>query len=90
MTEIELIDLGFKRVDITPEESGGDEGFYYYVCELSGSNYQFALMSNENDNTINGKWWVSFFEVDEYKYTDKNQVSDIIKSITGKGYEYTG
>ena len=86
MSEIDLVDLGFKRVDITSEESGGD-GFYYYVCELSKNNLDFCLISNENDNTINGKWWVSFFEVEEYIYKNRNQVSDIISSITGNKYE---
>jgi len=84
MTEIELIDLGFKRVDITPEEAGDGKGFYYYIHELSENNYQFALMSNENDNTINGKWWVAFMDVDDYKYFDRNVVSSIINSIKGK------
>tara|TARA_R110000803_G_scaffold48837_13_gene101644 strand:+ start:2925 stop:3203 length:279 start_codon:yes stop_codon:yes gene_type:complete len=86
MSEIDLVDLGFKRVEISPEESGG-EGFYYYVCELSLENYNFCLISNENDNTINGKWWVSFFEVKDYIYKDRQQVSDMISAITGKGYK---
>lgn len=84
MTEIELIDLGFKRVEISPEESGDGKGFYYYIYELSENNYTFCLMSNENDNTINGKWWVKFMEVDEYQYFDKKVVGTIINSIKGK------
>lgn len=84
MTEIELVDLGFKRVEISPEESGDGKGFYYYTYDLSENDYTFALMSNENDNTINGKWWVKFMEVDDYTYFDKNVVSSIINSIKGK------
>ena len=41
-------------------------------------------MSNENDNTINGKWWAAFMDVDDYKYFDKNVVGTIINSIKGK------
>ena len=33
MSEIDLVDLGFKRFDVTVEESEG-ESFYYYVYEL--------------------------------------------------------
>lgn len=85
MSEIDLVDLGFKRFDVTVEESEG-ESFYYYVYELSKQNDRFLLVSNEHDNTINGKWWVTWTDTNEYIYKDRQQVSDIISSITGKGY----
>jgi len=84
MTEIDLIDLGFKRIDITVEESGSDKPFYYYINELSKENYRFCMMSNENDNTINSQWWVQFMEVPEYLYMERTQVENIINSIKMK------
>ena len=81
MTEIDLIDLGFRRNEVTSEESGTEEGYYFYVCDLSEDNYQFCLISNENDNTINGKWWVEFMEVKDYKYFERSEIENIIKAI---------
>lgn len=80
MSEIELVDLGFKRIDVTEEESGGNS-FYYYVYELSSDNLSFALISNSQDDTINGKWWVEFLEVPERKYMDAKKLKEMIDLI---------
>ena len=82
MTEIELIDLGFKRNEVSQEESGTEKGFYYYTLDLNDVDDDFCLISNEDDNTINGKWWVEFFNVEGGKqYFDKDTVKGIIDLI---------
>lgn len=80
MTEIELVDLGFKRIDVTQEESGGPS-FYYYIYELAKDNSSFCLISNSQDDTINGKWWVEFLEVPERKYMDAKKLKQLIDLI---------
>lgn len=80
MSEIELVDLGFKRIDVTAEEAGGS-AFYYYVYEFSQENSSFCLISNSQDDTINGKWWVEFLEVPERKYMDAKKLKQIIDLI---------
>jgi hypothetical protein len=58
MTEKELINAGFKRVDVSAEESGMD--FPYHFFNLSNEDESLSLLTNANDeaNTA-GEWSVS-------------------------------
>ena len=45
MTEQELIQLEFKRVDVSPEEAGDEKGFHYFSYDFSDSR-GLSLISN--------------------------------------------
>ena len=71
MKEQDLIDLGFTR------EFG--DGFYYYVYDFSRG---FSLITNANDELINGEWVVEVFETsDKIQFTNIDNVKKLIKLI---------
>ena len=83
MKEQDLIDLGFKRTDVSAEESG-DKAFYYYNIDF-GDQRGISLISPANNEVIDNKWFVEVFEdnnirIDNTK--DLKQLIDIIKRNT--------
>jgi len=77
MTEQDLIDLGFKRTDVSAEESG-DKAFFYYDLDFAPG---FELISNDNDNAVDGKWYVEFFDADGIKFADKKDLEEFINIV---------
>ena len=71
MKEQDLINLGFtKEVE---------EDFYYYVYDFTRG---FSLITNANDELINGKWVVEVFETnDKIQFTNIDNVKKLIKII---------
>jgi hypothetical protein len=61
MTEQELIEEGFERVDVLTEESGDKNDYYYYSLKL---NSDFVLISDESDEIVNSQWQVYCYEID--------------------------
>jgi len=59
MTEEELIEEGFERIDVPIEESGDEEDYYYYRYSLGSG---FSLYSSENTDSPKNKWSVTFEE----------------------------
>lgn len=60
MKEEDLIELGFKRTDVSAEESG-DEAFYYYDIDF-GAQRGISFISPANTDVIDNKWYVEVFE----------------------------
>lgn len=60
MTEQELIDLGFERVDILDEESQNGYDYYFYQKEICD---QIALHSTDNTDVKNDSWELNCFEI---------------------------
>ena len=63
---IDLIDLGFKRTDVSAEESGY-EAFYYY-------DMKFGILGDGVDD----KWYVEIFEDESLKIDKLNDLIDFI------------
>ena len=61
MTEKQLINSGFKKEEVSAEEAGTDKGFYYYTLEIG----DIDLISNPNDQLVNGQWACYFLNSDE-------------------------
>lgn len=61
MTEAELIEEGFERIDVPIEQSGDEKDYYYYRYEL---NPHCTLTSNENTEANIKKWIVNCFEIE--------------------------
>lgn len=59
MTEEELIEEGFERIDVPIEESGDEEDYYYYKFSFGKG---FGLYSSENTDSSKNKWRVTFDE----------------------------
>jgi hypothetical protein len=60
MREIDLIKLGFERVDETPESSGSDEPWYYYAKNIG--QIDFLSCDSDSDEAKKGKWTVDLLE----------------------------
>lgn len=83
MTQEELISLGFKRTDVSAEESG-DYAFYYYDLDF-GSGRAISLISSDNHEAEkNGEWHVEVFEDNTISYNNYQDVSEFIR-IVNKG-----
>ena len=79
MKEQDLLDLGFKRTDVSAEESG-QNAFYYYDIDL-GSNGSISLISPSDDEAENGNWYVEVFEDNKVMFTDKDDLKVLIDII---------
>jgi hypothetical protein len=81
MKEQDLIDLGFERVNVSPEEAGDENGFYYYTYDFSDSR-GLSLISNSNDEAEKVEQWsVEIFDYDNILFTDKKMVLEFINII---------
>lgn len=60
MREINLIKLGFERVNETPESSGCAEPWYYYSKDLAG--ICFLSCESDTDEAKKDKWSVNVLE----------------------------
>lgn len=81
MKEQDLIDLGFERVDVSPEETGDENGFHYYTYDFSDSR-GLSLISNSNDEAEKVEQWsVEIFDYDNITFTDVEQLLEFISII---------
>jgi len=87
MTEKELIDLGFRRIDVKAEESTSPVDWYYYEFIFGGDSHSFDLTSFPSNDTFprTGKendWYVHLVEVDDMVHvTNISDVKVLIHSI---------
>jgi len=79
--EIDLIAFGFEKVVVSPEESGDAHGWYYYELELSNTNENFCLISQESDKISNDIWKVKLFETAEYEFEDRDKLLEFITCL---------
>ena len=79
MKEQDLITLGFKRTDVSAEESGY-EAFYYYDMEF-GNKKVVSLISPSNDEVEDYEWYVTIFEDESLKIDKINDLIDFINRI---------
>ena len=79
MKEQDLIDLGFDRKDVTAEESGEENDWYYY--ELDFANSHLCLISPSNDKVENDEWYVEIFDDNTIRSTNSTDVMAFIDLI---------
>jgi hypothetical protein len=60
MTEQDLIELGFDRIDVPESQSNTGNEFYFFThCGIG-----IEFFTNTSDETNEGDWWVSMFDND--------------------------
>lgn len=74
ITEKDLQNLGFERVDVTAEESGA--GSYHYYLWEPYENSHLSIISSCNDEIESDKWNVYLFDDFENKIVFRN-VDDV-------------
>ena len=81
MKEQDLVELGFKEVNVTAEEAGDDKGFRYYEYEFSRNGLQ--LISNTDDELVDEGWVVEIFEYNDIVFKDKATLTSFMKLVRG-------
>ena len=79
MKEQDLIDLGFKRTDVSAEESG-DEAFYYYDIDF-GDQRGISFISPANNEVIDNKWFVEVFEDNSIRIDTIEDLKELINIL---------
>lgn len=68
MTEEDLIDLGFEKVDITNSDSQNGYDYYFYQKELCDN---VVLHSTDNIDVENNEWELMCWEIPAIKIKTK-------------------
>ena len=76
MKEQDIIDLGFDKESDYCYGGGGE--YHYYVYDFGRS---LSLISNANDEAINGEWYVDIFEEDNVRFTNKKDLERLINLL---------
>jgi hypothetical protein len=82
MTEQELIDLDFQKVEITDTESQNGYDYYYYHKELCSG---VLLHSTDNIDVVGDVWSLKSFEIPALNITERahyDQFLEIMGNIT--------
>ena len=62
ITETDLLNLGFKKETVFPEESGDDHVYDYFTFDI---NNETVLISTSSDECIDNGYSIEFFEIPE-------------------------
>jgi hypothetical protein len=79
MTEQDIIKLGFERNDVTAEQSGYENDWYYYTYDFVSG---LSLITTDNEEANKTGWCVEFFDTnDKIRFTDVKNVEALINLI---------
>ena len=77
MKEQDLIDLGFKRYDISAEESG-DKPYFYFTYNITD---ELCLISTDNDEAERNGWYVELFDYENIEFRNLEDLKTLISVI---------
>jgi hypothetical protein len=80
MTEEDLINLGFQKVDVPDSESQNGYDYYYYKLQLMDD---LVLVSSDSDTVRKNTWEVKNFDWLGARIRDRQSV-EMLKQLTGK------
>jgi len=86
MTEQELIDLKFDKVEILDSESQNGYDYYYYVLDLLPG---LSLISSADDESKDG-WKVYNFDWDIKEPLTKEAIQHLLLVAQSQGYQPQG
>jgi len=78
MTEQDLIELGFEKNDITAEESGYQNDWYYYTYDFVNN---LSLISCDNEEAQIKGWYIEVFEAETIQFYTAEDVKKLIDII---------
>ena len=77
MKEQDLIDLGFKRNDVSAEESG-HVPFYYYTYEITN---ELCLISTDDGEAKKDGWYVELFDYENIEIRNLEDLKTLISIL---------
>ena len=81
MTENDLLQLDFTRVDETAKSSDMPYNWHYYTYDIAN----FCLITPASDEVKDGEWYVEVFETPEIRFTNPTEVS-ILLTLMANNY----
>lgn len=69
--------LGFERVDVSIEESGFDEDYYYYELNIG----DICFITCANDEAVDGKWSCSIFDSIDFTLSQESDLVTMVEII---------
>jgi hypothetical protein len=78
MKEQDLIDVGFKKVHVSKEESGDDEDYSYYILEATEG---ITLVSDAPVENNEDSWSVHSFELDKIFIIDPQNLFNFLETL---------
>ena len=70
MTENDLLQLDFTRVDETAVSSGAPNDWHYYTYNIAS----FCLITPASNEVKDGEWYVEVFETPEIRFTSRTEL----------------
>ena len=78
MTEQEIIDLGFEKIDILHDESQNGYDYYYYHKEVVPN---LALHSTDSDDVQNNHWQLKCFEIPSVQISTSEEYLRFVNAV---------
>ena len=86
MTERDLKEMEFEKVEVSAAEAGDGIGFYYYNYKIEEE--ELSLITNCNTDIVDEEdWVVEVFDSMKLSTTNREDVEDFIKIIKQFGNE---
>lgn len=80
MKEQDLVNLGFKKQEVSKEVSG-DKDYFYYYFDINN----LCFITQANDEVKDDNWYVYLFEENMNPISSKEDLTDLINIL--KKYE---
>lgn len=77
MTEDIFKELGFERNDVSIEQSGHENDFYYYTLDIG----DICLITNANDDAEKEGWWCSIFDSISFRIKGEGDLKELVKIL---------
>ena len=79
MTENDLTNLGFNKVEVNDLESQNGYDYYYHTLDIFNN---LTLISVDNDRAENGDWYVYNLDwPDQFRLQTVDQVQEFLHSV---------
>jgi hypothetical protein len=83
MTEQELIEFGFDKVEVSDDESQNGYDYYYYILDLLPG---LSLISSASDESLD-EWKVYNFDWDTKSELTKPTIEHLVQVAVHQGYQ---
>jgi hypothetical protein len=81
MTENDLTNLGFNKIEINDAESQNGYNYFYYSLDVFNN---LTLTSVDSDRVENEEWYVFNFDwPDQFRLNTKEEVTQFLETVTG-------
>jgi hypothetical protein len=79
LTEEKLVEIGFKKNNVTPEEAGSEFGYSYFTLELFNGE---CLLTQSDDECEDDLYFVTFLDMESAgKFWDSHIIVEMVKLL---------